>query len=234
MKKLVFSIALVTLSMLSFAQTEKDKPLVRKIEVMGSAELEITPDIIYFGISLKEYYDGKNKKGIDELEKSLQKAVADAGIPKENLTINNIYGYNYYWEKKRNPNFEARKQYRIKLNDLTKINIILDKLDAKGVEYVNIESYDHSKIVEYRKDLKIKALQAAKDKATYLLNSVEEKCGSPIEIQEIDGGNYYPQPYYRGANMMEAKMDASAGESDVNFKTIKLNYQIRAVFEITK
>lgn len=33
-----------------------------KIEVLGSAETEVTPDIIYIGISLKEFFDNTSKK----------------------------------------------------------------------------------------------------------------------------------------------------------------------------
>ncbi len=234
MRKILFSILLAGFSAFSFAQTFDAR---RKIDVTGSAEAEVTPDIIYFGISLKEYFKDNNSKKkveIEELERQLQTAVINAGIPKENFTINNISSYNYTWEKKKNPDFLARKQYRIKVTDLTKLNDIISAVDPKAVEYTNIESYDYSKIEALKKDLKIKALQAAKAKATYLAEAIGEKIGSALDIQDINN-EYYPQPIYRANTMMKADgMASNQAEAmpDIDFKKIKLNYQIHAVFEL--
>ena len=53
MKKLLALAFVAILSLNSFAQTAD---LRKKIHVSGSAETEVTPDIIYIGISLKEYF----------------------------------------------------------------------------------------------------------------------------------------------------------------------------------
>ena len=233
MRKLLIIALLGSFALTTNAQTVDTR---RKVEVSGSAETEVTPDIIYVSISLKEYFrDNNNKKKveIDELEKQLQSAVLKAGIPKENFTINNISSYNYIWEKKKNPEFLARKQYRLKVTDLTKFNQILGAVDSRGIEYTNIESYDYSKIESVKKDLKIKALQAAKEKANYLAEAVNDKLGDALEIQEINN-EIYPQPIYRANAMYKTEsmaMDA-AGMPEIDFKKIKLNYQMRAVFEL--
>jgi hypothetical protein len=103
------------------------------------------------------------------------------------------------------------------------------------VEYTNIESYDYSKIESLKQELKIKALRAAKDKASYLADAVGDKVADALEIQEINN-EYYPQPMYRAnATMsMEKGMGAQdmAPMPDIDFKKIKLNYQMRAVFEL--
>ena len=62
-------------------------------------------------------------------------AVLKAGIDKENLMVNNISSYNYATEKKKNPDFLASKQYRLKVTDLNKWNEIIGAVDAKGVAY---------------------------------------------------------------------------------------------------
>ena len=232
LKAIVAAALISTLSMTAFSQNIDTR---KKIEVNGTAEAEVTPDILYIGMSLKEYFrDAANKKKveIEELERQLQSAVLAAGIPQENFTINNISSYTSWWEKKRSPEFLARKQYRIKVTDLSKFNKIMSAVDPKGIEYSNIESYDYSKIESLKKDLKIKALQAAKDKATYLITSIGGSLGSPLDIQEINN-EYYPQPIYRANAMMktEGAMDTQA-MPDIDFKKIKLTYQMRAVFEI--
>ena len=215
----------------SFAQTAD---LRKRIEVTGSAEAEVTPDIIYVAISLKEFFkDNNNKKKveIEELEKQLQTAVLNAGVPKENFTINNISSYNYQWEKKKNPDFLASKQYRVKITDLSKFNQIISAVDPKGIQYTNVESYDFSKIEALKKDLKVKALQAAKAKATYLAEAINEHVGGAIEIQEINNENF-PQPVYRNYMMKSDAMAEAAPMPEIDFKKIKLNYQMRVVFVI--
>ena len=232
MKNIITAALISIFSLSAYSQNIDTR---KKIEVNGTAEAEVTPDILYIGMSLKEYFrDANNKKKveIEELERQLQAAVLKAGIPQENFTINNISSYTTWWEKKKNTEFLARKQYRIKVTDLTKFNEIMSAVDPKGIEYSNIESYDYSKIEALKKDLKIKALQAAKDKASYLITSIGGSLGSPLEIQEINN-EYYPQPMYRANTMMKTSdsMEAAA-MPDIEFKKIKLTYQMRTVFEI--
>lgn len=232
MKRSILTGLALMLTLTVFAQIPDNR---KKIEVTGSAEAEVTPDILFVGISLKEYFrdnNAKKKVEIEELERQLQNAVLNAGIPKENFTINNISSYIWTWEKKKNPDFLASKQYRIKISDLKKYNEIISSVDPKGIQYSNIEGYDYSKLESLKKELKIKALQAAKQKAIYLSEAINERIGSALEIQEINN-EYYPQPMYQRNVMM--KGDAALSEAalpDIDFKKIKLNYQMRVVFEL--
>ena len=230
MKKIIL-LAIIGLFSLS-ASSQQMMSMPKKIEVSGSAEAEVTPDILYIAISLKEYLkDSGNKKKveIEELERQLQSAVLKAGIPQENFMFNNITSYNNWWNRKKASDFLASKQYRIKLSDLNKFNEIMSAIDPKGLESSNIESYEYSKIESLKKELKIKALQNAKEKAEYLTQSIGASLGGPLEIQEM---NNEPQ----GERMMYAKvmMSDTVDEimPEIDFKKIKLTFQIRAVFEI--
>ena len=233
MKKL-FTLAFVALISVSAMAQQVD--LRKKISVSGSAETEVTPDIIYIGISLKEYLkDNNSKKKVDitTLENQLYAAVQKAGLSKENLTINNLSSYSWATEKKKNPDFLASKQYRLKVSDLNKWNAIIAEIDAKGIASTNIESYDYSKIESLKKELKIKALQAAKEKATYLVQALDDKLGSAIDIQEINNETY-PQMYRANVMMMKEESADKLGNAaaEIDFKKIKLNYVMNVVFEI--
>lgn len=228
--------ALAFVALFSISAMAQQVDLRKKINVSGSAEQEVTPDIIYLSISLKEYFkDNNSKKRVDitELEKQLYNAVLKAGIDKENLMVNNISSYNYATEKKKNPDFLASKQYRLKVTDLNKWNEIIGSVDAKGVAYTNIDSYDYSGIEALKKELKIKALQAAKAKAAYMVEALGEKLGGVIDIQEVNN-EVYPQVMYRSNMMMKSEMAdmAGAGAPELDFKKIKLNYVVNTVFEI--
>jgi uncharacterized protein YggE len=227
MKKLLILAALiVATTCITFAQ---NVDLRRKIEVTGTAEQEVTPDIIHVSISLQEY----GKVTIDQLEKQLEDAVRDAGIPKEDFTINNLSAYNYKYQKKKDPAFMVSKQYGIRFHNLNKFDQIIAKIDPKGVQSTNIDSYDYSKMDELKNELKLKALMSAKSKATYLLTGLNETLGPVLNITENDNSNYpSPRPVMFKAMAMADR--AVPAESDIDFKKIKLNFQINAVFQIGK
>jgi uncharacterized protein len=242
MKRLIKTLAICALfftkTFVSDAQQViMEKPLVKKIEVNGSAEQEVLPDEIYVNITLREYFkdkDNKNKVDIMALEKQLQKAVEEAGIPKENFTIGAMNGYREWWGKKKPTTFLESKSYILKVPNLYKIDGIISRVDDKGVASTNIERYEYSKIEQLRKDIKIKALQAAKAKAQYLLEGIGEQLGEAFEITEIDNGYQNPQPMY--SNMMMKSVGGAADlampESMIDVQKIKVRYEIKAVFKI--
>ncbi len=229
MKKLSIVIALTVSVLSGFAQ---GVDLRRKIEVTGTVEKEVTPDIINVSISLKEYFDGKTKITITQLEQQLEKAVQAAGIAKEDFTVNNLSSYKNVDPKKKAADFLASKQYGIRFRDLNKFNQVLSKVDPKGVEYTNIASYDYSKITELKRELQIQALLAARDKAAALVGSLNEKLGGVISISEVEVGNVYPQVRSRGYLNVAMAESADVPESDINVQKIKLTFRMSAVFEI--
>jgi uncharacterized protein YggE len=161
----------------------------------------------------------------------LENAVKEAGIPKEDFTISNVSAWNNTWQKKKNPDFLASKQYSIKFHDLNKFNQIMSKVDPKGIQSTNIDSYDYSKMADLKRELKVKALLDAKEKASYLLNSINEKVGRPINITETENSNF-PTPRPMMYKTMSVNLNAAPAESDIDVKTIKLNFQVQAIFEI--
>ena len=200
----------------------------KKITVVGKADMELTPDEIFLSLSLKEYLDGKRTVTIDKLESTLVKASKKAEIYEKNLTVENIHWYNWNWKKRRSEEFLATKSFKLKLSDLKKVDQLLATLDERGINQVNISHYTHSKLEQYQKELKLLALQNAKEQANFLLKGIGEELGPVLEIQEIMKGR--SQPVLYRAEMMQAA-DA-AYQSDVEFKTIKIQSEIEAVFKI--
>lgn len=222
---------LLPFSLSAFAQ---QVDLRKKITVSGLAEAEVTPDIIYVGISLKEYFkdnNGKNRIDITTLENQLVRAVQQAGLPKESLTVNSLSAYATR-DKKKNPEFLASKQYQLKVNDLNRYNDIIEAIDPKGIAYTNIERYDYSKIERLKLELKVKALQNAKQKANFMVEAIGDKLGSALDIQEINN-EIYPQAYRANTMMMKSTAaDAAESSAEIDFKQIKLSYTVNVVFEI--
>ena len=227
MKKLLIISLFSLLCSYAFGQ---NVDLRRKIEVTGIAEQEVTPDIINVTISLQEYIDGKKKVTIDQLESQLEAAVKDAGIAKEDFTVADVVAWHNDDDDKKVTAFLAGKQFNIRFHNLDKYNQIMSKMDAKGIKSTDVTSYDYSKMQEVKRALKIQALLAAKEKATYLLNSIDEKLGRPINIDESDNSSYPVSRGYLANNV--ALYKSAPEESDISFNKIKLSFQVSVVFEI--
>lgn len=228
MKKILSTIALLFIGFISFGQITSTNG-VKKIEVTGQAEMEIIPDEIYLRITLKEYKNGTKTVSINTLEAELVKAVKKMNLEEDALRVENIYGYNWDWKKKKTGDFLASKSFKLKLNDVKKVNDLVNSLDNEGLNNLNISELNHSKIEEHKMNLKIEALKNAKVKAGKLLTAIDEELGSALEIQEIE---YINAPSYaRNQMMMSTKMDGNY-ESNLEFKNITIKAEVKAVFEI--
>jgi uncharacterized protein YggE len=209
----------------------------RRVATRGYAEKEITPDIVYLSISLKEYYqDGNTKKkvAIDQLEKQLFDAAMKNGVRKEDFTVQNIYSYNVADKKKNNELLQAR-QYRIKVADLKKLNTMLEEVDARGLQSTNISGYDHSQKREIEKELKTLAVRDARTNAEILAAADAENVGKVILINDNSSFNWNeiaPQPRMYAMKASNAEMDSTNNGLDLEVRPIKLTCNIDAVFEL--
>ena len=208
-----------------FAQNQK----IKSIEVQGKAERTVTPDEIYLRITLKEYKSGGTRVTMNKLESNLVNTLKRMKINRDHLTVDNIYGYNWNWKKKKAEEYLATKSFRLKLGDVKSVNTLIDQLDPEGLNSVNVAEISHSRIDEIRLELKAEALKNAKNKAKYLLEAVDETLGSAVEIQEVNYG--YESPIYARNRSFEAE-SVTAYKSELEFKSIDIKSEFRVVFEI--
>jgi hypothetical protein len=240
-RTLLTCFALTNFVGLAYAQTPMpNQPPIKKIEVTGTAEEEVVPDELYFTISLKEYFKDdkaqRDKVTIDILERQLLAAVAKAGLPKEDLRIGGISGYRNVWPKPKKPaQFLEGKQYVLKLNNLNKVDGVLADVDPRGIEHVYLSRTEYSKREQLKREVKIKALKAAQEKAQYLAAAVNEQIADVLEIREVEEGYYAPQPMMMKASAMRMEAaDAGSGvpDSELEFQKIKVTYRMQAVFRL--
>ena len=167
---------------------------------------------------------------MNNLESGLVKAILKLSLPDDALRVDNVYGYNWNWKKKRSDEFLASKTFKLKVSDVKMINGLVTNLDSKGLNNLSIAEVSHSQIEVLKTDLKIKALKNAKAKATQLLAAIDEKIGGTLEVQEVNYGNN--NPVYGRSNMLLSEGMESDYRSNLEFKNITINAEIRAVFEI--
>ncbi|NQD72234.1 SIMPL domain-containing protein [Sphingobacterium shayense] len=232
---------ILAICMVTFASAQSNNyEYSRKVSTRGTAEREITPDILYLSISLREYLpDGNSKKKvtIETLEKQLYTAAMANGVSKDNFTIQNVYSYNSNPNKKKdNPELLQAKQYRLKVTNLNGLNEMLDKVDAKGIQSTSVSGYDHSQKREIEKELKIAAVKDAQANAEIIASATGDGIGKVLAINDntnFSWNDLIPQPRaYSMARAADVSLE-SAGESlDISVRPIKLTCNIDAVFEL--
>lgn len=223
-----------------FAQTEINEINFKKqdppyIEVTGTAKMEIVPDEIYIKIVLKERQEGKEKITIEKQEIELKAALKSLGISLENFYLSDAVS-NYIkvrWSKK---DVIISKEYILKVENAEMVGKVFEKLDELNILEANIERVDHSKIIEYNKEVKIKAIKAAKNKADYLLKAIGEKKGKALIVKEIienEPSVAFASP--QGANG-RGTYYSIRGNASINkpaqFKKIKITSAIYVKFQI--
>lgn len=239
MKTRILTLAVLLLSIAGFAQTAPN-PFPRTITVNGSAEMEVVPDEIYVQVYLKEYEKkGGGKITIDKIRQDFLTAVRSLGLPDSSISVSgyDANNYNPWWRKKnKKEELYASITYQVKLRNTAQVDQLVDRLDDNATQNFYISRVSHSRVEEYRRTLKMQAVKAAKDKAQYLADAVNEKVGVAITINEPS--EYYPQPYYANmrSNMaMKAEVadaGAPADQPQADFKKMKLRYDVNVVFEL--
>ena len=208
----------------------------RYIEVTGSSETEIIPDEIHFMITIKEYWqeefekkskpeDYQTKVPVNEIEHNLMSALKQAGIAPLDIQTKEVGDY---W-RERGKDFLISKTFDIKLQNPDQINRIIQTVNTKGIQSMNIGELKNKDLQEYRKQGKIEALKAARQKADYLVAAMGQKLGNVLRIVEPEERSFsYFQPQSAMSNVAIPSYDSNPE----NFRTIKLRYQMTARFEI--
>lgn len=203
------------------------------INVNGTAEMEVVPDEIYVNIQLKEYKKGSSKVDIQGIKNEFLAKAKKLGYTEKEIFVYSYDGWDgnavWYNKKKKQNDLLAGITYQVKLSSTQKMDELVNILDDAATTNFYIAKTSHSKIEEYKKQLKIEALKAAKAKAEYLAAALGEKVGRPITISEPDAVSMY-QPMY--ANV---RFDNAAGESapiSADFKKLKLSFSVTATFAL--
>lgn len=238
MKKILGIIALISTITMATAQTTNIESS-RKVATKGYAEREVTPDIAYLSISLKEFYmDGNVRKKvfIETLEKQLYDAAMEIGVKKGDFTIQNIYSYNYNNKKKNNELLQAR-QYRIKVTNLNGLNAMMDRVDPLGIQSTSISGYDHSQKREIEKELKTAAVKDARENAEILAAADGQTVGKVLVISDNSSFNFNdlmpaPRMYSMAARSVSAEAMLQEESLEIDIRPIKLTCQIDGVFEL--
>ena len=227
---------LVLLPCLLFAQTGQKNFIDQNfIEVTGKSEMEITPDLIYLKIFINEK-DGKSKLSLPEREKTMISVLKEIGVDvTKDLTIKDMSSnFKFYFLAK--SDILLSKEYQLLVRDGKTAGKVFIELEKIGISNVSIDRLDNSKIEQYRKEVKIDAIKAAKAKAESLAGAINQSIGRAIYIQELETNLRNGSPGASNSIMIRGYASgisiADSQQPDVDFEKIKIEYSILCRFEL--
>jgi uncharacterized protein len=216
------------------AQTVQPEP--RIIEVSASAERWVTPNEFTFKITLLERIENKQKITIEQQEDALRNELASLGVDvAKDLSVYDISSA--YFRQKKVRDVLSSKDYRLKLRDLNKIARLQETADRLNISRLDLIDSEHSEITRLRRETKMDAMKAAKDKAEYLLSAIGQRAGKPVFIKEEPDETPRSQYSNFSSNASSNTIGRTSGLVDtdseaLSFSQIRLRFVIVAKFEI--
>jgi uncharacterized protein YggE len=130
----------------------------------------------------------------------------------------------------------SSKNLELEVKDATEAKKAFEQLDKLNIKNARISRVDHTKMDEYKREAKIMAIRAAKEKATYLLEAIDEKLGGAIVVRE-NAYSVYGNQMLQSRNMRmsyDNVAESSVPDVNLNFKKIKLTASVYVKWEIAR
>ena len=220
MKKWMILAAAVVLAAPVFAQTQEAFPSY--IQVNGRSQMEVTPDEFYLSIVINE----RESKGKITVEIQ-QRQMIDV---EKQLKVANMSSDFY---KKASSLTTAK--YQLLLHSAAEVGDVTAALGDLGISNVGIVRVTRSDIDSLKEQVRLDAIRNAKSSAEALAGAIGQKIGKCFYIYD---SNYDVAPQYydnmmmvRSKAMMADSAEAGAPEEpSLDFKTIKLEYNVQTKF----
>lgn len=233
MKKILYHLAVLLACTVSAQSGEKNFIDQNYIEVTGSSEMQVAPNLIYLSIFLSEK-DSKNKVSVADQEHQMITVLKELGIdPEQDLKVHDMFSNYYKHYGMGGQDVILSRSYELLVHDARTAMQVFTELEKVDISNVTVDRLDHTEIVAYRRLVKVDAVKAAKDKASALAEAIGQQIGRALYIQE-------PEEWMLGApgaaNSVEIRGRLSssfeAEQPEVDFEIIRLSYRVRCRFEL--
>lgn len=205
------------------------------IEVTGTMETEIIPNEIYLNIVLNEN-DNKGKLSVEAQENQMISALKALGIDLEKSL--SILDFNGYYKRKffADNTVTKIKTYELVVHSGEMVGNVYQAMDAINISNISITKVSHSEIEKIRRETKLKAIKAAKEKANDYAQAINQTLGKALFIQESQN-SLNTNLYGNSLGMLNEVVVVGYGSrskqekiQDLNFKTITVSATVLAKF----
>lgn len=228
MKKFLIAVAIATMMLITSNASAQYQQMIPSVSVNGSAQLKVTPDVIYLSIKLDES-DTKGKVTVEQQRKDMFSALKKCGIDIEKQL--SVQGMSSSFYRKRGS--LAATQYELKVGSANEAREVFEALDKVGVVNVNITRATSSKLEEYRAEARQTAMRDAQMRASQLAEAVGQSIGACYEINDYTTNVEYStrtRLMMKNAVMTDAAGAIEEAEPEVDFEQIVINYNLSAKF----
>ena len=214
------------------AQAQEQKAQIPQISVTGEGKIKIVPDQAVITVGFQN--SGKDAKEVktlnDEVVDKVIKFLKKSGVSATDYKTNNVSLYKGYDYEKKKANFQANQTLSITLKDLSKYDEIMMGLNDAGVNSIQGVEFKSSKIEDYQRDARKKAMVDAKQKAADYVSVLGQKVGKALLITD-NSQPYFPQPMYKG-NMMTMASDEAVSRETLAVGELEIVTNVSVTFAL--
>lgn len=228
MKRILLLTVGVLCAMTAAAQTKEAYPSY--IQVNGHAEREVTPDEFYLSIVLDER-DSKGKISVENQRREMVSELKRLGVDVEKqLKMANLSSE--FFRKKSSV---AQAKYQLKLNSAIEVAKVWQALDALNISNVSIQKVTHSKLAQFKSEIRVEAIRNARENARTLAEAIDQQIGPCFYIYDANS-DVLPRYYDNSVMVRSMMMKDAVGieevveEEVVEFKNIKIEYNVQTKF----
>nr|WP_314287142.1 SIMPL domain-containing protein [uncultured Capnocytophaga sp.] len=203
--------------------------VIPTVEVIGEGSVEVTPTLVNISVSI--IGEGKDVKllrqeNAEKIAKVIQ-VLNKEEIPMKNFQTNYISLYKNYDFNTKTHKYLVSQTIKIKLEDLTKYETIMDALFEVGVNQINSVTFDIDDNVRAKllQDVRIAATDDARKKALLYATSLDQNIGKALAIKETNLRDITPVLKIRGN---------TSSDPTLALGSIFIDSQITVTFELTK
>lgn len=203
------------------------------IETMGVSQIQVEPDMAELNVEVA-VTEKEAKAAKDNSDAAVAKFIARltaAGITKEQIQSANLnLQPQYVYAQDKAPEltgYTASRQVTVTINDLARLNTILDSALEEGINRVNNIALKSSKEAEYVAKARQAAIVDAKQKAESLAKGFGENLGKIWQIR------YYDQrPVQPVMLRMNAKADAMGAAESYQYGQVTIEDRVEVVYKL--
>jgi uncharacterized protein len=193
--------------------------------LQGHLLLKLCQTKISISITLTNKIIDKQQFNIQEQEKKLKQVLIENKIDLSFLSLVTSLSQ-IITKKEKDIGFEVIKIYMLQLSSVEQVSKIFRELQDLNIKEASIEKVEHSKIDSLRKEVRISAIKAAKNKAEYLLDAIGEQIGKPIEVREIVENSLFKENFMSNTSSVANQLETNNEEekSGIGFENIKIKF----------
>lgn len=231
MKNLIVGIVAFVLTFaIALNSFSQDKQKV--VEVTGNATIEVQPDIMNWEIRVQDdSNDLQSAKNNNEASTGkILSMLKEYGVKEEKISTSGLrFTKNYYYDAK-SKKYSVTNTVWFSTSDFSIYDKVSDFSVTMDNVFINNTVLSSSKEIETRKQARVNALKAAKEKAEMMAAVYGKVIGDPIMISEE-----YSSPYFSAQlnNVMSMDENQRSGDLSTFSKgVITISARVKVVFEL--